>query len=61
MKDWLEGRTTVISTHKRELLALTERAIVLKDGRVARDGDLMQILNSARANSVKTRPVQAVT
>ncbi|ASM74942.1 MULTISPECIES: type I secretion system permease/ATPase [Roseobacteraceae] len=61
MKDWLDGRTTVISTHKRELLALTERAIVLKDGRVARDGDLLQILNSARANSVKNRPVKAVT
>lgn len=61
MKTWLEGRTTVISTHKRELLALTERAIVLKEGRVARDGDLMKILNSARANSVQKNPVKAVT
>ncbi|WP_116600168.1 type I secretion system permease/ATPase [Primorskyibacter marinus] len=60
MKEWLKGRTTVISTHKRELLALTERAIVLKDGRVARDGDLMQILNTARANSVQKNPVKAV-
>ncbi|MDR6267716.1 type I secretion system permease/ATPase [Roseobacter sp. N2S] len=60
LKDWLKGRTTIISTHKRELLALTNRAIVLKDGRVARDGDLLKILNMARANSVQKRPVQAV-
>lgn len=61
MKNWLNGRTTIISTHKRELLALTERAIVLKDGRVERDGDLLKILNSARANAVQKHPVKAVT
>jgi ATP-binding cassette subfamily C protein LapB len=60
MKGWLSGRTTIISTHKRELLALTERAIVLKEGKVARDGDLLKILNSARANSVQKNPVKAV-
>lgn len=61
MKDWLKSRTTIISTHKRELLALTDRAVVLKDGRVARDGDLLNILNTARANAVQKKPVQAVT
>ncbi|AJE48854.1 ABC transporter-like protein [Celeribacter indicus] len=60
LKTWLRGRTTIISTHKRELLSLTERAIVLKDGRVARDGDLLQILNAARANAAQKKPVQAV-
>lgn len=60
MQHWLKGRTTIIATHKRELLGLTERALVLKDGRIARDGDLMQILNSARANSAQKKPVQAV-
>lgn len=60
MKTWLEGRTTIISTHKRELLALTDRAIVLKDGKVARDGDLLQILNAARSNAVQKKPFQAV-
>ncbi|WP_010141900.1 type I secretion system permease/ATPase [Oceanicola sp. S124] len=60
LKTWLQGRTTVISTHKRELLALTDRAVVLKDGKVARDGDLMQILNSARATSAQKNPVKAV-
>ena len=61
LKQWLKGRTTIISTHKRELLALTERAVVLKDGRVARDGDLLKILNAARASSAQKHPVKAVT
>lgn len=61
LKQWLKGRTTIISTHKRELLALTERAVVLKDGRVARDGDLLKILNAARATSAQKHPVKAVT
>jgi ATP-binding cassette subfamily C protein LapB len=61
MKTWLKGRTTIISTHKRELLSLTERAIVMKDGHIARDGDLLKILNSARANSAQKHPVKAVT
>ena len=60
LKTWLEGRTTVISTHKRELLGLTERAVVLKEGKIVRDGDLMQILNTARANSAQKHPVKAV-
>ena len=61
MRGWLEGRTAIISTHKRELLGLTRRAIVMKDGRVARDGDLLQILNAARANKVQQSAVQIVT
>ena len=32
---------------------------MLKDGRVARDGDLHKILNAARANSTQKRPVKA--
>lgn len=60
LKTWLEGRTAIISTHKRELLTLTERTLVLKDGKIARDGDLMKILNAARANSVSNAQVKAV-
>lgn len=61
MRSWLEGRTAIISTHKRELLGLTRRAIVMKDGRIVRDGDLLQILNAARANKVQQGAVQVVT
>ncbi|WP_226781131.1 type I secretion system permease/ATPase [Oceaniglobus trochenteri] len=62
LKTWLQDRTTIISTHKRELLSLTERTLVLKEGKIARDGDLMKILNAARANSAAAKPqVKVVT
>ncbi|OWU80806.1 ABC transporter ATP-binding protein [Oceanicola sp. 22II-s10i] len=61
LKTWLEGRTVIISTHKRELLSLTQRTLVLKDGKVARDGDLVEILNTARARSAQKTQVKAVT
>ncbi|MCB5408735.1 type I secretion system permease/ATPase [Pseudogemmobacter faecipullorum] len=54
LKTWLEGRTAVIATHKRELLALTERAVVLKDGQVAHDDALGKIMALARANATGT-------
>ncbi|MCQ0972253.1 type I secretion system permease/ATPase [Paracoccus sp. TK19116] len=60
LRDWLQGRTSIISTHKREVLTLASRAVVLNDGRVARDGDLLQILNAARASKSQQGPVQVV-
>ncbi|WP_126978667.1 type I secretion system permease/ATPase [Frigidibacter oleivorans] len=48
LRVWLQGRTAIIATHKRELLALTRRAIVLKDGQVAHDGELGRILALAQ-------------
>lgn len=61
LRTWFQGRTAIISTHKREVLGLTRRAIVMKDGRIVRDGDLLQVLNAARANKAQQTPVQAVT
>ena len=61
LKTWFEGRTVIISTHKRELLSLTQRTLVLKDGKIARDGDLVEILNTARARSAQKVQVKAVT
>lgn len=60
LNTWLEGRTAIISTHKRELLTLTQRTLVLKEGKIARDGDLLQILNKARSNTVQKTQVKAV-
>lgn len=60
LSEWLNGRTTIISTHKRELLTLTQRTIVMKDGKVARDGDLLEILNTSRANVARKSQVKAV-
>ncbi|HEY0295854.1 MAG TPA: type I secretion system permease/ATPase [Bordetella sp.] len=47
MKTWLDGRTALIATHKRELLVLTQRAIVLRDGKVVHDGEMGQLVELA--------------
>lgn len=59
LSTWLEGRTAVISTHKKELLALTPRAVVLKDGAVAHDDKLGNILELAK-RSTSGKPIKAV-
>lgn len=57
MSTWLAGRTALISTHKKDLLPLTKRAIVMQDGKIAHDDSLGNILElakrSAKANSLK--------
>jgi ATP-binding cassette subfamily C protein LapB len=50
LQTWLKGRTLILSTHKRALLTLTERALVLRQGRVVMDGPLTSIVNG---NQVK--------
>jgi ATP-binding cassette subfamily C protein LapB len=50
LQDWLVGRTLILSTHKRALLTLTERALVLRQGRLVMDGPLHGIVNG---NQVK--------
>lgn len=41
---WLEGRTAVIATHRRPILALTNRTMVLQNGRLAVDGPQNEVL-----------------
>ncbi|MPQ95991.1 type I secretion system permease/ATPase [Thioclava sp. JE_KL1] len=56
LQAWLKGRTTIIATHRKELLSLVDRAVILKDGRIAHDGTLGQIYEIAargQANQVK--------
>lgn len=48
LKTWLEGRTVVISTHKRSMLVLGERGVVLKAGRISMDGPLQGLLQGNR-------------
>lgn len=50
LQHWLAGRTLVVSTHRRTILALTQRAVVLSHGQVAMDGPLERIVNG---NQVK--------
>jgi ABC-type bacteriocin/lantibiotic exporters, contain an N-terminal double-glycine peptidase domain len=50
LQRWLEGRTLVMTTHKKTMLAVASRAVVLSQGKVVMDGALDQI--------VKDRTVQ---
>ncbi|MGB1235183.1 MAG: ATP-binding cassette domain-containing protein, partial [Planktomarina sp.] len=38
LKDWLQGRTALIATHRLPILTLTERTFILQNGRLAVDG-----------------------
>ncbi|HHL0993492.1 TPA: ATP-binding cassette domain-containing protein, partial [Pseudomonas aeruginosa] len=44
LQQWLGKRTLVITTHKKSMLALVERAVVLRQGRVIMDGPLEQVV-----------------
>jgi ATP-binding cassette subfamily C protein LapB len=58
LQGWLKGRTTIIATHRKELLTLAERAVILKDGQIAHDGTLGQIYEMAARG--QTNQVKAV-
>jgi len=45
---WLEGRTALIATHRRPILALTNRTMVLQKGRLAIDGPQGEVLAHLR-------------
>lgn len=52
LETWLEGRTAVIATHRVPILALTERTVILQNGRPAVDGprdDVLAHLRDAKA------------
>ena len=60
MRSWLANRTAIISTHKKELLVLTQRAVILKDGQVAHDDTLGRILDIAKQTQIAANAVKAV-
>lgn len=46
LKQWLGKRTLIISTHKKSMLDLVDRALVLRQGRLIMDGPLDQIVKN---------------
>ncbi|MNG27518.1 Nickel import ATP-binding protein NikO [compost metagenome] len=44
LQQWLGKRTLIITTHKKSMLALVERAVVLRNGQVIMDGPLNQVV-----------------
>jgi len=53
---WLEGRTLILSTHKRQLLDLTQRAVVLRQGKVVMDGAQSQLVQGNRVQAQEAQP-----
>ncbi|NHB58554.1 type I secretion system permease/ATPase [Acinetobacter sp. 194] len=47
LKTWLGHRTLVVATHRRAVLELVDRIIVVSDGQIVMDGPRDQILNGA--------------
>ncbi|WP_106639815.1 type I secretion system permease/ATPase [Allosphingosinicella vermicomposti] len=57
MDKWLGSRTLIVTTHKKSLLSLVRRAVVLRQGRVIMDGPLDDVVNG---NQVQTPPAEGV-
>jgi ATP-binding cassette subfamily C protein LapB len=45
LETWLKGRTAVIATHRVPILELTDRTVILQNGRLAVDGPREQVLS----------------
>ncbi|WP_458790163.1 ATP-binding cassette domain-containing protein [Yoonia sp. MH D7] len=50
---WLKGRTAVIATHRVPILQLTDRTMILQNGRMTVDGPRDQVLAHMRGNKNK--------
>ncbi len=58
LQQWLGGRTLVITTHKKAMLALVSRAVVLRQGRVVMDGPVTDIVQGNRVQVPVASPVE---
>lgn len=50
LKQWLNNKTLILCTHKKSMLELTDRVIVLKDGKLSMDGATDKLV---KGNKVK--------
>lgn len=50
LKTWLGQRTLIISTHKRNVLELAQRAIVLKQGQIIMDAPVQAVVQGNQVN-----------
>lgn len=51
LKHWLAHRTLIVATHRRPVLELVDRIIVINDGKIVMDGPRDQILNQTPATT----------
>ncbi|MBB5687670.1 type I secretion system permease/ATPase [Sphingobium boeckii] len=59
LQNWLGDRTLIATTHKKSLLVLVDRAIVLRQGRVIMDGPLDSIVTGHRVQVTAEESVNA--
>ena len=57
LKGWLGQRTLVIATHRRAVLELVDRIIVMNDGKIVMDGPRDQVLSQSQ---IKASPASGV-
>lgn len=55
LNTWLGQRTMVVATHRRAVLELVDRIIVLQDGKIVMDGPRDQILKQPAQSKVNTQ------
>lgn len=55
LEAWLEGRTAVIATHRVPILQLTDRTMILQNGRMIVDGPRDEVLAHMRNNNSHDR------
>ena len=53
LKNWLGPRTLVVATHRRAVLQLVDRIIVVNDGKIVMDGPRDQVLNQSASSAAK--------
>jgi len=59
LKQWLGHRTLIVATHRRAVLELVDRIIVINDGQVVMDGPRDDILNQPAHPATMTKGAQA--
>ncbi|POU26396.1 type I secretion system permease/ATPase [Acinetobacter sp. ACNIH3] len=59
LKTYLIGRTMVVATHRRAVLELVDRIIVVNDGKIVMDGPRDQILNQSQGGAKRVTGASA--
>lgn len=49
LKSWLSHRTLIVATHRRAVLELVDRIIVMNDGKIIMDGPADKVLQQSAA------------
>ncbi len=59
LKTYLDGRTMVVATHRRAVLELVDRIIVVNEGKIVMDGPRDQILSQSQGGVKRTAGANA--